>query len=370
MRTSLFLVFLFGLFGMLAADTSQADFVRGDANLDRVADLSDAYTILGKIFVGSADIECEDAADVDDNGTIDLSDIIRLLLHLFIDESVEIPIPYPTPGTDPTPDLLSCGLEKAEEESTPVQLAGPFLAVDFNDAPLGPYAKSLLRAHFPGLDWASGLNEGRVTIIEELNANRAVRIYYPMGGVGPAEGGSQWSVVLGRSYDELYLSYRVKFGENFDFVNAGKLPGYAGGKGNTGGLVPDGRDGWSARLIWRAGGKVAQYVYHPDQPSQYGEDLPWEIGGQRFFRPGVWHRVEHRIVMNTPGQRDGIIQGWFDGELSLDRRNLRFRDVDTFAIDRFYFSTFFGGMGAEWAPRKDEYVFFDDFVFSEAPITH
>ena len=89
-----------------------------------------------------------------------------------------------------------------------------------------------------------------------------------------------------------------------------------------------------------------------------------------MFAAGTYHLVEHRIVMNTPGQHDGIVQGWFDGELALDRTDVRFRDVDTLAIDAFYFSTFFGGSDATWAPPADTYVYFDEFIISTAPIAH
>jgi hypothetical protein len=74
--------------------------------------------------------------------------------------------------------------------------------------------------------------------------------------------------------------------------------------------------------------------------------------------------------MNTPGQHDGLVQGWFDGVLALDHQGVRFRDVNTFAIDVFYFSTFFGGDDSTWAPSRDEYVFFDEFVVARGPIGH
>ena len=123
-------------------------------------------------------------------------------------------------------------------------------------------------------------------------------------------------------------------------------------------------------MMWRADGEAIQYVYHPDQPGTYGDNLPWDIGGQRSFPPGEWVHVEHRFVMNTPGQSDGLVQGWYNGELAVERQNMRFRDVDTFAVDVFYFSTFFGGSGSEWAPTKDEYVYFDHFIVATAPIAH
>lgn len=72
--------------------------------------------------------------------------------------------------------------------------------------------------------------------------------------------------------------------------------------------------------------------------------------------------------MNTPGKNDGIIQSWLDGELVLDRRDIRFRDTNTFSIDQLYFSTFFGGDDPSWAPSKNETVLFDDFNVSTRPM--
>ena len=43
-------------------------------------------------------------------------------------------------------------------------------------------------------------------------------------------------------------------------------------------------------------------------------------------------------------------------------KDMRFRDIDDFAIDRLYFSTFFGGSDSSWSTTKDEVTFFDDFI--------
>ena len=77
--------------------------------------------------------------------------------------------------------------------------------------------------------------------------------------------------------------------------------------------------------------------------------------------PGQWHRVENRFVLNTPGEKDGLIEGWFDGELALQKSGIRFRDVESLSIDVFMMSTFFGGSSSAWAPTKDEFIYFDDF---------
>ncbi len=49
--------------------------------------------------------------------------------------------------------------------------------------------------------------------------------------------------------------------------------------------------------------------------------------------PGVWYHIEVRIVMNTPQEKDGIIQAWLNGVKVLDRENIRFRDAENLSID-------------------------------------
>ena len=73
--------------------------------------------------------------------------------------------------------------------------------------------------------------------------------------------------------------------------------------------------------------------------------------------------------MNTPGENDGVLQSWFDGELALDRADIRYRDVDTLALDTVYFSTFFGGSGEAWAPTADEVADVDDLIVSTGPVS-
>lgn len=245
---------------------------------------------------------------------------------------------------------------------------GELFRVTFEEATPGPYDRDDLEAAWGDVLWAS-IDRVEVRPGDADSDGRFLRVHYPEGGVGPGEGGAQFRVALPASFDRLFVAYRVRFAPGFDFVRGGKLPGLIGGEGNTGGETPDGTDGWSARMMWRTDGDAVQYVYHPEQPGTYGEDFPWDRDGQRRF-DDAWHVVEHEIVMNTPGANDGAVRGWWDGELALERTGVRFRDVDTFAIDGFYFSTFFGGGDPSWAPTRDEHVDFDRFVFSTTPIAH
>lgn len=241
-----------------------------------------------------------------------------------------------------------------------------FLSVNFQSNATGNYGDDQVRADWGGGAVRYATTEGRATIVDE-GGNRFLRVAYPDGKFGNDEAGAQWVLSLGsNAAEELYVSYRVRFVGNFDFVRGGKLPGLAGGAGNTGGNKPNGSDGWSGRMMWRSGGEAVQYVYHPDQPTIYGEDFDWN----RAFPPNTWVTVETRIRMNTPGQRDGVVQSWMNGQQVLNRTDVRFRDTPDFAIDQFRFETFFGGNSAEWAPSKDELIDFDDFIVSGSPITH
>ncbi len=241
----------------------------------------------------------------------------------------------------------------------------PLFAIDFEHHTPGPYTEAMLDADWNAPTWSQGVDDGRVHIVITDEGSHALAVDYPEGQYGTSNTGAQWKLLFEEGHECLKVSYRLQYVTPFDFVKGGKLPGLIGGAGNTGGGIPDGTDGWSARMMWRTDGAAVQYVYHPDQPAHYGEDLPWSFHDDPVhFIPGEWHEVTHEIQMNTPGQNNGHITAWFDGELALDRSNMRFRDVDTFAIDGFYFSTFFGGGSSSWATTKDERILFDDVLIT------
>ncbi len=86
--------------------SQSAQFIRGDANMDSVLDISDVVKILLYKFSG-AQLLCLDAADANDDGRIDISDAQYITNHLF--KSGPAPkSPYPEKGLDTTGDNLSC----------------------------------------------------------------------------------------------------------------------------------------------------------------------------------------------------------------------------------------------------------------------
>lgn len=257
---------------------------------------------------------------------------------------------------------------------------------DFEHNSVGAYSVGNLNADWNSPSFSNGVDEGRTSIVND-GSTKVLAVTYPAGeyGSGDDKTGAQWKLDFGQGYEAVELEYRLKFGPDFDFVRGGKLPGLIGGIGNVGGNKPNGTDGFSARMMWRTNGSagsplsstetdkanIVQYVYHPDQPDQpgppvttFGDNLRWDdgpAGDWKEFESGQWYRLRHRVVMNTPGQNDGVIQAWLDGELVLNVTDLRFRDVAGLQIDQMYFSTFFGGGSDVWATSKEEVAYFDDF---------
>ncbi|HVR73814.1 MAG TPA: hypothetical protein VMT52_05755, partial [Planctomycetota bacterium] len=86
-------------------------FHRGDADDNGSLQLTDALRILGFLFLGGPPPTCLDAGDADDNGSLQLTDALRILGFLFLGgPPPEPPGPPADPcGVDPTTeDELDC----------------------------------------------------------------------------------------------------------------------------------------------------------------------------------------------------------------------------------------------------------------------
>lgn len=240
----------------------------------------------------------------------------------------------------------------------------PIVHVQFDSDAVGPYTSEMLKRDWGKITWANLYDRAHIVFDEEAGRGNVLRIDYPKGAVGPGQGGGQFVVPLPPS-EELWLSYCLKFGKGFDFRLGGKLPGLTSGGGKyTGGRIPKEGDGWSARYMWKRGGKAIVYLYYVDMPGKWGENLRLEGAA---FTPGTWHQITQHIKVNTPGEANGVLEVWFDGKKVLSCANLRFRIGEKGPIDSFYFSTFHGGGSREWAPRVDSFCFFDDFLVSREP---
>ncbi|MFC7115137.1 polysaccharide lyase [Natronoarchaeum sp. GCM10025703] len=176
-------------------------------------------------------------------------------------------------------------------------------------------------------------------------------------------------------------TYWLYVPKDFEFAashsGGGKLPGFQGTYGNCGAgdLGPcDGSDGWSARMSFIRPKAayldtdigLAHYVYHgemnysPTYP--YGTYLRWNRG----LTLGEWHRIDQFVQMNTLGNHDGILRGWVNGKLALDRDGLLFRgaEAEDIRIEEFVNTVYFGG---QWPSPVDNAMYFGDLEIRTGP---
>jgi hypothetical protein len=211
-----------------------------------------------------------------------------------------------------------------------------------------------------------GLNNLEITRDSTQKFDRVLRVRYPANSASPTVskkegnplGGAQFYSKLNLSpQDSLTLSYYVRFSENFNFVKGGKLPGLFGGKGNNGGNIPDGTDGFSTRYMWRKQGDGEIYAYLPTSKN-HGTSID---RGSWQFKPGQWYHLRQQVTLNQPDRQNGSIRVWVNDRKVIDRTGLVFRTTKDLKIDGILFSTFFGGNDSSWATPQDVYVDFADF---------
>ncbi|CAN5185142.1 hypothetical protein BH23VER1_BH23VER1_24370 [soil metagenome] len=173
--------------------------------------------------------------------------------------------------------------------------------------------------------------------------------------------------------EALYARYYLRFGDSWDPGRGGKLPGPAGtyGRAGWGGRKVDGTDGWSARMGFHRS-KVREgetqlhfYTYHVDMKGIYGENLAWSIDDLGSLKNGQWYCIETYVAMNTPDKSDGVLRGWVDGKLAMERTDLRFRTVPDLKIEGFWLNLYYGG---KWTAPQDMDVYFDNVALSSEPI--
>jgi len=83
-----------------------------------------------------------------------------------------------------------------------------------------------------------------------------------------------------------------------------------------------------------------------------------------YFVKGKWNKIKQRVVLNSPGVANGVLQVWINDIQMINYSGIIYRINKAVKINGFYISSFFGGSSSTWAPLKDEYAYFRNFKFS------
>jgi hypothetical protein len=199
-------------------------------------------------------------------------------------------------------------------------------------------------------DLQAGLGGKDAGVIENLAVARlqrgpvpvAISVALPKGSASPhtragVKGGLSfpWEPRSLQGKTAACLSYRVLFPDDFDFHRGGVLPGLFGGADGT-----TGQEGFAARVTWSHGGEGAVAVRVSAAGSLRVQ--PLERGSFAFQR-GRWIMVEQEIVLNTPGQANGVLRLWLDGAPVLDRTDIAYRGEPAVTISGVAVDAFYGG---------------------------
>jgi hypothetical protein len=220
--------------------------------------------------------------------------------------------------------------------------------------------------------WVNGfdVNRGYIDNAYAHSGSNSLRMFYPAGQFGTANTGGQAPLMVTPA-SQYYASYWFRFSDDFSFgttSEGGKLPGLAGGGRCSGCATCTGANGFTARLMWRPGGRLVLYLYHLDKTNPpCGDNLTLQQGGSDYYAPrGQWIQIIERVKVNTGTNHDGEVELWVNEQPALLVTGIQFVSNGD-QVDNLYFSTFHGGSTAAWAPVIDSYIWFDDIKISTNP---
>lgn len=210
------------------------------------------------------------------------------------------------------------------------------------------------------------LSNSRITLAEGAGADGsdAIRVAY----IGYQRGSKR---VLARyplatKADQATLSFDVRFDKDFQWKLGGKLHGLGPQRMVSGGNQRR-PDGWSARIMFRKGGRCSTYLYDQTNEKKYGIG---QTTDNPVFVAGQWHHVVLQVGLNEPASANGFARILIDDREVLNTTNVTFRGEggSNTRIQKFLFSTFHGGSTPKWAPIDSQghpttvYAWFDNFM--------
>jgi CubicO group peptidase (beta-lactamase class C family) len=205
---------------------------------------------------------------------------------------------------------------------------------------------------------------------EPLNG-KALRIRVDEGGHYGASLQFRFRQRTGEEPEEVYFRYYLRFANDWNPRRGGKLPGIAGtyGRAGWGGRPVQGDDGWSARGLFQGQENgltpIGFYCYHMDMRGRYGNNWVWDKDRLGYLENNRWYCIEQYARLNTPGQNNGILRAWVDGNLAFEKTDLRMRNTGEIRIETIWLNLYLGGT---WTAESDHHLYIDEVAVSRSYI--
>lgn len=175
-------------------------------------------------------------------------------------------------------------------------------------------------------------------------------------------------------YQEMYMSYLFKFGDDIYLNHGGKIGGF---------------EGWPRDPNYAAGNRVADdygttlkmnfdygkiYDYHYDSDGEYH---PWSsLSGIQYQQdtvypePGTWYEYTIRYKTNSftgaSPNDDGVVEGWLNGRLIYSMNDVTvYDDLDTrtnVGINGVCIDHFYGGSGSSYMPWETMSGYYGEII--------
>ncbi len=239
---------------------------------------------------------------------------------------------------------------------------------DFEDDALGSYSYSDYDADWPN-HYIDVRNEDCDIIQDEdgNNGTKVMRWNYPEGSCY-GDGGGQWYMPLGDTFNEIYFSYRIYANPDFQNNLGGKLPGFLGDPDFACCYMPDYDEGFRDKCSFDASQLIGYAYYHNTGKEEYGKVFefdPWVNFG--IFK-GYWHEITIRNVMNTytggVANSDGIMEVFVDSICVFTIDTLIFTENESanLGTSSLEIASAFGGECPAAGALADEWMLSDDYI--------
>ena len=226
--------------------------------------------------------------------------------------------------------------------------------------------------------WQDGVDATRHRVLTDASAAhsgmRVLEMTYAAG-----QGGGWLTRFFLPGYDSLYVSYWIRLQPTWTGSTAlvdlrGSRMDNQWSSFGKGGVCPTGADFFTTGVsIGRLGGAqdLSFATYYPGMPREAdgvscaaraaGPGATTTYAASRALTPGVWHRVEVWVTLNTVGQSNAVQRVWLDGALVGEWRGLTLRTDGQLRLNAFLLD------GTAVAPQTERLYIDDVEVRTAAP---
>jgi hypothetical protein len=188
-----------------------------------------------------------------------------------------------------------------------------------------------LQARLGGRDW--GVVE-HASVIKTPGGPSAVALQVNMPKPATADKtsglGFTWLMAEAEPARSVCLSYQVMVPKDFQYGDAGVLPGVFGGETS---VAPKDKpdlvnSSFGTHLHWVKDGRLVIRVATAGETGAISYE---NVGSQpgSLMERGKWQSIEQEITLNADGQSNGLLRVWIDGVLKLEKSNIGWRTKQT-----------------------------------------